>query len=434
MARNLRFSSMHNRAKLMVLKRNYPELAKGLVEYIYKNKMLNKNAEELAFEVGRHSICGSTITDYLKQESMLDTVNNIVNELAYSARNIAITRDLHSKIDNHIKKNKSFANQLLVESVVRSNTEQLFLSAVDNKGSIAKRFMMKVGSSLNLGEDCRRDAVFSEILKGMNKETFARRNKNGDARTMGAGNIEASSALTEDVIAVAKENNITLVDELTQKFESMKKKLVHAGKSALVVGGLMSVFVFGATANSPTQQINIDHYLNKANIEQSVIESVGDQLELLTNTNKITTSEKQVIGAFSEDNLPFVAIDPILEQYEDEKLKESLSRVSTSINNGKFIVEDGDNLSKLSESILDEIYGDYVTVLTSNEYQKEILNINEQLVQVNNLDNPDLIFPEQQLNIPENIKVMMTLNIDQRVDILAEKISEKSSNKFKITI
>ena len=241
-------------------------------------------------------------------------------------------------------------------------------------------------------------------------------------------------ALPIYVIAVAKENNITLVDELTQKFESMKKKLVHAGKSALVIGGLMSVFVFGATANSPTQQINIDHYLNKANIEQSVIESVGDQLELLTNTNKITTSEKQVIGAFSEDNLPFVAIDPILEQYEDEKLKESLSRVSTSINNGKFIVEDGDNLSKLSESILDEIYGDYVTVLTSNEYQKEILNINEQLVQVNNLDNPDLIFPEQQLNIPENIKVMMTLNIDQRVDILAEKISEKSSNKFKITI
>lgn len=444
MAANVRFDSMRNRAKMIVMKQYYPELVKGLVEYIHDQKMGNKAEDAFAYEVGRHAICGSTISDYLKQEGMLNTVNNIVLELMYSKKNIDATRVAYDTIDVKMKKNKSFADKLLVETFVRSCTDPRLTAAVNGDGSVAKRLMMKLGGALNIGKDCRRDATFTEILRGMNHETFARRNRNGDARTMGAGNIDTSNIITDDVVAVAKEKNITLANELTRKFEEIKQKAIEAGRSAIAITGIMSVCVFGASALSPDHNMNPDLLIEKHNIEQVVQESMNTSFstisldDLARNTEAFTTrfeghdsiNVDMMDAAMEAESLDTFEVSPIQEQIEQEMFEAQYNATENAIMAGFVEVVHGDNLTKISEKIIDSIYGDYTAALTDEEYNKEVNRVVADLVKANDIQNPDLIFPDQVVKIPESYKAMFEADLETRVDALAEKLDEKPTSKI----
>ncbi|MCY9861094.1 hypothetical protein OTK49_00925 [Vibrio coralliirubri] len=444
MAANVRYDSMRNRAKMSVMKQYFPELVKGLVEYIYDNKMENKKEDAFAYEVGRHAICGSTISDYLKQEEMLDTVNNIVRELMFSKKNIDAARVTYDTIDLKIKKNKPFAEKLLAETFVRSCTDPRLVASVNGDGSVAKRLMMKLGGALNIGKDCRRDAMFTEILRGMNHETFARRNRNGDARTMGAGNIDTSNIITDDVMAVAKEKNISLANELTRKFEEIKQKAIDTGRSAIAITGIMSVCVFGASALSPDNNMNPDVLIQKHNIEQVVHESMNtshstislDEITRLTDafSDRFEGHDSFDAGMMDADiafeELDLHELSPFQAQVEQEMFEAQFNAIEKGIMAGFVDVVQGDNLTKISEKIVDSIYGDYTAALTDGEYNKEVNRVVADLVNENGIQNPDLIFPDQAVKIPDSYKTMFEADLETRVNDLAEKLDQKQTSKI----
>lgn len=448
MAANIRYNSMHNRAKLMVMKKYYPDLVKGMVEFIHSSKMDGKENDGFAYEVGRHAICGSTISDFLKEQEMLGTVNNIVYELAYSKKNIDETRSVYPNIDNQIQKNKSFAKQLLLENFVKSHTDPRLTAAVNKNGSVAKRLMMKIGGALNIGKDCRRDATFSEILRGMSHETFARRNRNGDARTMGAGNLDAANSLTEDVMRVAHEKGFTLANDLTRKFEEIKANVVRKAKTAAAVSGVMAVAVLSSTATTPENTINIDKFMENPSFHQAVDEGLLSSQKTIS-LEEFHRLEMAYAGGFETDSnndidvyesikeaesLQYSSSSSLQEQLDHEVFEAQYQSMYQSIDAGHVVVFEGDNLTEISERVLTEVYGDYLSALTESEYQQQIHKVNMELSKASGLDNPDLIYPDQKISIPEQYKELMSLGLEERVDLLAESLSQKNTSSVKFNI
>lgn len=445
MAANIRYNSMHNRAKLMVMKKYYPDLVKGMVEFIHSSKMDGKENDGFAYEVGRHAICGSTISDYLKDQEMLGTVNNIVYELTYSKKNIDETRSVYPNIDSQLQKNKSFAKQLLLENFVKSHTDPTLTAAVNKNGSVAKRLMMKIGGALSLGKDSRRDATFSEILKGMSHETFTRRNRNGDARTMGAGNLDAANSLTDDVMRVAHEKGFTLANDLTRKFEEIKTSLVRKVKTAAAASGVMAVVVLSSAAGTP---INIEKFMESPSFHQAVDESLTSSQKTISleefhrlevayagGFDTDLTKDIDVIESKKEaDSLQYSSSSSLQEHLDHEVFEAQHQPMYQSIDSGQVIVFEGDNLTMISERVLAEVYGDYLSALTESEYQQQIHKVNVDLSKASGLDNPDLIYPDQKISIPDKYKELMSLGLEERVDLLAESLSQRntSSVKFKI--
>lgn len=448
MAANTRYNSMHNRAKLMVMKKYYPELVKGLVEFIHTTKMEFKESDGFAYEVGRHAICGSTISDFLKEQEMLGTVNNIVYELAYSKKNVDETRNTYPNIENQIQKNKSFAKQLLLENFVKSHTDPRLTAAVNKNGSVAKRLMMKIGGALNIGKDCRRDATFSEILRGMSHETFARRNRNGDARTMGAGNLDAANSITEDVMRVAHDKGFTLANELTRKFEEIKVNVVRKAKTAAAVTGVMAVVVLSSAANSPDNDLNIDKFMESPSFQQAVDEAQRSP-QKITSLEEFHRAEMAYAGGFETnsnsdidvfesikeaENLQYSSISSLQEQLNHEVFEAQQQPMLSSIKAGHVVVMEGDNLTEISERVLTEVYGDYLAALTESEYQQQIHKVNMDLAKASGLDNPDIIYPDQLISIPSQYKELMSLHLDDRADLLADSLSQKVTNSIKVKI
>lgn len=434
-------NSMHNRAKMIVMKKHFPEHSKGLVSYIADHKRTDPEMD-FAELVGRKSVFGQTLSEYLKQEGLLDTVNNIVHELVMAENNINAARAKYDKFDYQMKTNKGYAHRKLFETFVESATPPEVLAALREDGTPAKRAMVALGEFLGVGNDVTKSAVFATILDGTRKEAFKRRNKAIDSQRIMAGqDLMIANDLANDTYEVAKEKNIPVADKMLSKFRSIAKK----AKTTLAACAIMSVSALSATSPAP-ESPEIDGLLQKANIEQVVQQSYenpfstlsrSEMERLATHYNPHLEHSGTAPDSIDHDALSSAMDDsmlsPIQVEMENERFEQRNQGLNNSIAGGNFVVEAGDTLSGIADNVLTEMYGDYLVALTNAEYQGEISKVVQDLAQLNGIDNPDLIFPEQVIEIPAKYKASMENSLEQRIDNLANDLEEKPSAKSSMT-
>ncbi len=429
---------MKNRAMIHIMKHNFPDSLDRYIDSLYQANENKFDRETFASLVGKEAIFGDKLYRFLKDEGISDTVENILNSVLFSKNNIENAKKINSSINDHIANKGIFGYKVLLEAMVVATTAPEIQASINKNGNIAKRLMVNLGAFLNLGQDSNADAVYADIHRSMSEESFERRNRHGEKpNSVGVANVQTSSQLTDSVLKVANSRGFKLSTALTRKFDDIRTKVISSVKNTLVASGIMATVVLGASAGKNDANFDVEKLIDHVQLEQAINEAHTNFIpfqEHLDISDLIEVDQAKIASYQSKYNELAVEMQESENSIFAEELENSLyeSKYVTmydSINAGQVVVSDGDSLWGISEDIVDALYGDFVAALTDAEYNNEVANVTASLIEKNNIENPDLIHIHQKIKIPNEYKQFLKTEINQRIDVLADKLEEKQGLK-----
>jgi len=445
MATNKRYDALQNLAKWLVIKKNFPHLVSGFVKHTFDTVEGAKDCKDGAELIGKYSITTDQLSVYLNEIGMMDAVESVLDA---STDTPIVKKVLQAKgieIDKLKRKNIAQARKYSTETFLALNMDSRFLTLHQMQASGNKRVGPMIANMLGLGEDFDKSCAFSSIRGGIDESSFKKRNKNINLAAVSNGAKDMiAEMLAEEAVPIMNKREIPFAEDIRTKFADLRRKVKAGLVTASVIGTATYAAAFGVTMDvdhpvfegAPSIQTEqlADHNF-EATMEQKLGGWVYDN-----ETAQFYKAHKDLTELDTTGPLPhelvkeFVEVDWKVQEILDaeQAITDTIESIIEEESQGMIldshVVQSGDTLLSIADKALHELYSDYVSVLTDQEFTNLQYELVEQLAEKNNITNPDLILTGDLLEFPTEMKQqILEMSLDDRVNVLADKIGRSDS-------
>ncbi|ELP6119333.1 TPA: LysM domain-containing protein [Vibrio vulnificus] len=445
MATNKRYDALQNLAKWLVIKKNFPHLVSGFVKHTFDTVEGAENCNDGADLLGKYSITTDQLSVYLNDIGMMDAVDAVLDA---STNTPIVKKVLQVKgvnLDALKRKNIAQARRLATETFLSLNMDSRFLTLHKMQANGNKRVGPMIASMLGLGEDFDKSCAFSSIRSGIDDSAFKKRNKNINLAAVSNGAKDMiAEMLAKEAVPIMNKREIPFAEDIKQKFADLRRKVKAGLATASVIGTATYAAAFGITmdVNHPlfegAPEIQVEQ-LSDESFDKTMGQKLGGWV-YDHETSNFYKAHKNLTEIDTTGPLPhefvkeFAEVDwKIKDITETEQvilatIESIIEEESQGMILDSYVVQSGDTLLSIADKALHELYSDYVSVLTDQEFINLQYEIVEQLAEQNNISNPDFILTGDLLEFPKEIRQqMLEMSLDDRVDVLADKIDRSDS-------
>lgn len=413
---------------IMVVKRDMPEILDECLSEIAKK--YKDTGRDFANESSYKLYKGSVLYNVLDKNGLTEKVDATCAEIMYSQ---AVDDEMTELFGHDHKKNakknvlqdKERRCQIGSSHMVSPVLRALFKMKSQGHGAVTKQIVNVLGAAeLSKG-------VWIESYKGISRGLSSPKG-GGVKRIFESGGIhEVALALQKPTMKIAKMFNFEVGREFTEKVKNLALSVVAIAALSLSMAEV---------APEHHQQLIVKQQHSASLDIDSIISKVSNEsLNMVAATNyqfDLSKFEKQHESSMTKIGTQKHNFEHS-NDYEYEQVDSNFDNWLEEIKLDKstHTVKDGENMWSIASQLTSEILSgfDYVLNEDCNPSEKNaiIAKVHSELIKSNNMQNPDLIFSGQKIEIPDNIVKLTTSSIDNRLDFASNCLVDvKNTHKF----
>ncbi|MDK9790165.1 LysM peptidoglycan-binding domain-containing protein [Vibrio sp. D431a] len=410
----------------------FQEFSESLVD---KFKAQSKT-EDFGDYVGFFAFKGDKLETFLRENGRWDELDQKCKSLISSEHleNLVISEDPSFKSLRW--KNKTQANDRRIEKAaylaVTPLTRALMKLRQKPEGKMntsAQRALVEA-----LGYSKLSSGAWVPIARGMDRALMKPVGGKINQVVKNGGVIEMAAEVSGAVEKVAKRHALPLAEPLKAALLKVKEGVKAAAMCAVIA------FSTGADlvdSNFVDYSTKLGSSFMSIETGASDLSSLGSGFEVIYGhelsqgySADLTDSDlTQIDSDLVDDYRVNVDLPSFSEKLKNEVVKHPATQ---------YTVKTGDNMWTLAEQVTQDLVSGFDVLIddSGNPSESTVLvnEIHKMMIEANNLDNPDLIFEGQKIEVGSEIAKLLNDSIDERINFVAENLRPTQTPSLKMSI